>query len=286
MRQVATTAMGRRRGTATYLVCVGILALLFISPLIWAVLRSFQPANLITSVPTSKDFTDMSLGNYRGLLTGANDVLRNVLNSLGVASATAITTALVATLAGYGFGRFRFRGSGIVFALILVTLMVPFQAVLVPLFLELHYFHLTNSLVGLTLFYVTFNLPFGVFIMRNTFLQIPSELVDSARVDGAGTITALLRVYRPLIAPGVATALLYAFLFAWTEFLGALTFLTSPHLYTLPLALLGIELGTYGQVNFGYLVAGAVISMVPCVVLYVALQRYYVQGLVSGAVKG
>ena len=97
---------------------------------------------------------------------------------------------------------------------------------------------------------------------------------------------ALVRVLRPLVLPGVATTLLYTFLFCWTEFLGALTFMTTQSRYTLPVALLNVETGTYGAVNYGYLVAGAVISMIPVVILYVALQRYYVQGLMSGAVKG
>jgi multiple sugar transport system permease protein len=123
-------------------------------------------------------------------------------------------------------------------------------------------------------------------MMRNSFKQIPREMEDSARIDGASRTKMLLFVFRPLVAPGVATTVLYAFLFAWTEFLGALTFLTTDSKFTLPVALLGIESGTYGQVNFGYLIAGSVIAMVPCVVLYVALQRYYVQGLMSGAVKG
>ena len=91
---------------------------------------------------------------------------------------------------------------------------------------------------------------------------------------------------RPLVVPGVATTILYAFLFSWTEFVGALTFLTSNDLYTLPLALLNMESGSVGQVNFGFLEAGAVIAMIPCLVLYVALQRYYVRGLTSGVVKG
>ena len=91
---------------------------------------------------------------------------------------------------------------------------------------------------------------------------------------------------RPLVTPGIATTVLYAFLFAWTEFLAALTFLTQQSQDTFPVVLLNVESGTFGTVNYGYLVAGAVIAMVPCVVLYLALQRYYVQGLMSGAVKG
>jgi multiple sugar transport system permease protein len=105
-------------------------------------------------------------------------------------------------------------------------------------------------------------------------------------VDGASTARTLLFVLRPLVIPGIATTVPYAFLFSWTEFVGALTFLTSNSLYTLPLALLNMEYGSVGQVNYGYLEAGAVIAMVPCVLLYIGLQRFYIRGLMSGVVKG
>ena len=193
---------------------------------------------------------------------------------------------MLSTLAGYGFARFRFRGSGLAFSLILVTIMVPFQAILTPLFLQLNVLRLTDSLLGLILFYTTFNLPFGVFVMRNSFAQVPTELEDSAHVDGASPMRTLVSVLRPLVLPGIATTVLYAFLTSWTEFLGALTFLTRENLYTLPVALVNVQQGAYGTLDYGYLIAGAVISMVPCIVLYVALQRFYVQGLASGAVKG
>jgi multiple sugar transport system permease protein len=199
---------------------------------------------------------------------------------------TALLTMVVATLAGYGLAKFRFRGSGIVFAVILLALMIPFQAVLTPLYLELSDLHLTDNLIGLILVYSTFNLPFGVFVMRNTFQQVPRELVESARVDGAGVITTLVRVMRPLIVPGLATTATYAFLYSWTELLQALTFIQSSGKLTLPVKLYDITTSTYGAVNNAYLSAGIVLAMVPCVALYLALQRYYVQGLMSGAVKG
>jgi len=122
--------------------------------------------------------------------------------------------------------------------------------------------------------------------MRNSFLQVPREIVDAARVDGASVTRTLLSVLRPLVLPGIATSALYAFLFSWTEFLGALSFMTNDSLFTLPVALSNVETGTYGAINYGLLLAGAVIAMVPCIVVYVALQRYYVRGLVSGALKG
>ncbi|HZR49361.1 MAG TPA: carbohydrate ABC transporter permease [Streptosporangiaceae bacterium] len=283
----ARTRRSRRDRAGTYLfVLAGTLAsILFLLPLAWALLRSFMPNNLVTQAPSDSDFSHLTTKNYSGLIS-ANDILHYALNSLLVAIGTAVLTAIVATMAGYGFARFKFRGSGIVFTLVLVTLMVPFQALLTPLFLEMHSLGLTNSLFGLALFYTTFNLPFGVFVMRNTFLQIPWELSEAAAVDGASTVRTLVSVLRPLVVPGIATTVLYAFLFSWTEFVGALTFITSNNLFTLPLALLNMEYGSVGQVNFGYLEAGAVIAMIPCVLLYIGLQRFYIRGLMSGVVKG
>jgi multiple sugar transport system permease protein len=277
-----------RGSTVVYVTTGAVLSALFLVPLVWAVLRSFQPPGQITASPTARAFTHMTIANYSGLITGSIHILRYVWNSLIVAGGTAVLTAVLATLAGYGLGRtrFRFRGANAVFALILVTLMVPFQAIVTPLFLELSFLHLLDSRVGLILFYSTFNLPFGVFVMRNSFMAAPNELEEAAYCDGATVFTTLRTVLLPLVIPGVATAMLYAFLFAWTEFLGALTFVTNINRLTLPVALLNVETGTYGQVNFGFLIAGAVIAMVPCAVLYIALQRFYVTGITAGGVKG
>jgi multiple sugar transport system permease protein len=286
--RVARATRGDARasiGFALYLAGGTLAALLFLLPLAWAVIRSFMPDSLVTQAPSAQDFEHLTTANYTGLIE-TNDILHYALNSLLVACGTGLLTAVIATMAGYGFARFRFRGSGIVFSLVLVTMMIPFQALLTPLFLEMHSLGLTNSLTGLALFYTTFNLPFGVFVMRNTFLQIPWELSEAAAVDGASPARTLISVLRPLVFPGIATTVLYAFLFSWTEFVGALTFITSNNLYTLPLALLNMEYGSVGQVNFGYLEAGAVIAMIPCILLYVGLQRFYVRGLISGVVKG
>jgi multiple sugar transport system permease protein len=276
------------RSTIVYVITGAVLAALFLLPLVWAVLRSFQPQAQITAAPSARNFTHLTIANYSGLITGSIHILRYVWNSLLVAGGTAVLTAVLATLAGYGLGRtrFRFRGVNVVFGLILVTLMVPFQAIVTPLFLGLSFLHLLDSRIGLILFYSTFNLPFGVFVMRNSFVAAPTELEEAAYCDGATVLTTLRSVLLPLVLPGVATTMLYAFLFAWTEFLGALTFLTSINKLTLPVALLNVETGTFGTVNFGFLIAGAVIAMVPCAVLYIALQRFYVTGITAGGVKG
>ena len=287
----ATPAVGAKRrgrgaGFWVYLIVASMLAVVFVLPIIWAILRSFQPARLSSLAPQSADFTHMTLANYRAVSHGQYDILPNLLNSVIVGLGTALLTTVVATLAGYGLTKFRFRGSGVVFAVILLALMIPFQAVLTPLYVELTDLHLTDNLLGLILVYTTFNLPFGVFVMRNSFQHVPQELVESARVDGAGVMFTLLRVMRPLVLPGLATCAMYAFLYAWTELLQAVTFIQSPDKLTLPAKLYDVTTSTYGSINNAYLSAGIVIAMVPCIALYLALQRYYVQGMMSGAVKG
>lgn len=280
--------MSRRQhplaGAGIYAILVA-MSLVFLVPLLWPILRSFEPGYLVTAPPSSQDFTHLTLANFRLLFGGSVHILHYFLNSCIVVVGTIALTILLSTLAGLGFARYRFRAQTLIFLLILSTFMIPFQSILTPLFLELHSFHLLNTLQGLVIVYTTFNLPFAVFVMRNAFRQVPKEIEESAVIDGAGT-RSLLRLMLPLVVPGIMTVCIYTFLFSWTEFLAALTFLTSQSIFTLPIALLNIVNGTFGQVNYAVLDAGAVIAMVPSVVVYLALQRYYVAGFFSGSVKG
>ena len=191
--------------------------LVFAVPLFWALLRSVQPNDVIVAAPDRATFFHLTWDNFRTLIEGPGNLVRAVGNSLVVALSTAALTAVLATLAGYGFARFRFRTGPLLFALVVVSMMIPFQAILMPLYLQLNVMRLTDSLFGLVLFYTTVNLPFGVFVMRNSFASVPVELEDSAHVDGCGTLRMIGSVLRPLVTPGAATVALYAFLAAWTE---------------------------------------------------------------------
>ena len=282
-----STVLDRREpaGRRTLYLVGGLLAgLVFVVPLVVALVRSLQPNAVVTAAPDHR-FFDLTVANFATILSRP-ELFRAIVNSLLVSVAAAVLTAILATLAGYGFAKFRFRGHNVAFGALLITMMVPFQAILTPLYLELNTLHLTDSRLGLVLFYSTVNLPFSVFVLRTSFATVPAELEDSGHIDGAGTLRMLLSVLRPLVTPGIATAALYTVLASWTEFLGALTFLTNQDLYTLPVMLVGLQQGAYGQTDFGLLAAGAVIAMVPCIALYAGLQRYYVSGLVSGSVKG
>ena len=284
----STTSARRGAGTrsALYAVLGTAAALVVTIPLLWAVLRAFQTNDTIVSAATWSQMLDLSGTNFAQILTPSGSLWRALMNSVIVSVATAVLTAVVSTLAGYGLSTFRFRGAGAALSVILLSMMVPFQAILTPLYLEMNAMHLTDSLLGLVLFSTTVNLPFGVFVMKAACDAVPASIEESALMDGAGTVRMLTTVLRPMLLPGVASAALYAFLASWTEFLGALTFITREDLYTLPVALLNLQSGTFGELDYGLLVAGAVVAMIPCILLYIALQRFYVQGLAAGAVKG
>jgi len=268
---------GLRKETGYWAVGVAV-ALLLLAPIVLALIRSFQG-------PAGPDGTPFTLQNYARLSHAGSSVWSYAANSLMVAVATAVIVVVLSTLAGFALARVRFRGSGVVFLLLLVPFMAPFQGILTPLFLVLSAMHLNDSLVGLVLVYATFQLPFATFLMRNSFAQIPLAIEEAALLDGASTRQLLLRVMLPFAVPGAITASIYAFLFGWNEFLAALTLLVTDSKYTLPIALSNLQSGAYGQVDFGLLDAGAVVAMVPCIVVFLVLQRFYVGGLAAGAVK-
>lgn len=283
---VATAKARDRAGTIVFLVVAVIAAALFLFPMVWALIRSLQSSAVEGQAPTWGSLLNLSLDNYTGLLTaGGSDLWHYAANSAIVALGTVVVSTVVVVAAGYALARLPFPGAGGVFILLLAPFMVPFQAILSPLFTVLAWLHLTDSLIGLVLIYSVFQLPFSVYVMRNSFDAIPHEIEEAAIVDGASTIGVLLRVMLPLAVPGVVTVVLYAFLFGWNEFLGALMLITSDNKFTLPVALNNLESGLYGQVDLGRLDAGAVIAMVPCLLVFLLLQRYYIRGLTAGAVK-
>src|SRR5690606_38311555 len=154
------------------------------------------------------------------------------------------------------------------FILIIATLMIPFQSILTPLFIILARLGLNNSLVGLTLVYVTLQLPFSVFMMRNAFDAVPREIEEAARIDGARDIKLLLRVPLPLGMPGVATVAIFAFLNAWNEFLAALILLSDNDKYTLPVLMTAVRAGRLGAINWGAVQAGVMVMTIPCLIIF------------------
>jgi multiple sugar transport system permease protein len=263
-----------------------LVALLFLAPLAWTALATFKSHAEAARPPLPPWPIDgVSLDNFRTLGSFGAGILHHTLNSLIVSISTAVLTIVVSVLAGYGFSAYRFPLKGAFFVVVLATMMVPFQSILTPLFLILAYLKLQNTLVGLVLIYVTLQLPFSVFMMRNAFEAVPPEIAEAARIDGVTGLRLLIFVLGPLVMPGIVSVGLIAFLNAWNEFLAALIFLTSQDNYTLPVLLTAVRAGHYGSIDWGAVQAGVTIMMVPCLILFLALQRYYIRGLTAGAVK-
>jgi multiple sugar transport system permease protein len=164
--------------------------------------------------------------------------------------------------------------------------MVPYATLLIPLYVLLNSIGLQNSLVGLALVLTMFQLPFATFMMRISFEAVPRELAESAYVDGCGTFTALLRILVPAVKPGLITVGLFAFLAAWNDFIAPLILINDSDKVPLPLAVANIRGQVMGVVDYGATEAGVVILALPCVVLFLILQRHYVRGFMSGALKG
>ena len=271
---------------AFYLACAA-LAVAFLFPLVWSMLTSLKPAAEIVATPPTWWPRALTLGNYANLNDVGAGILRYLSNSVVTVLITLVGTIVLSTLGGYGFARFSFVGKNTLFVLVLAPLMIPFQAIMIPLFLVLRTLHLNNTLLGLAMVYITAQLPFGIFVMRNAFASIPREIEEAALLDGCSQLRMLFRMMLPLVMPGIVTIALFAFFNAWNEFYAALIYLTDEEKYTLPLLLAAARTnpGLFGGTNWGGLQASVTISMLPCLLLFIILQRYYVSGLSSGAVK-
>jgi len=268
--------------TAGYVVLT-LVAVVCVFPLLWMVLTSLRTPDSAfgkSFIPTAAEWTARA---YASAFTSAG-MGRGLLNSLIVTAATIVGVLVVATLGGYGFARYRFRGRRAIYIAILSTLMVPVAVIIIPLFLELKVFNLLDSLQGLILVYIATSVPFAVVLMRGFFERIPENLAEAARIDGASELAVFFRVMLPLVEPAVLTLAVFQFLFSWNEFLLAETFLRSPDLLTVQPRVYAI-VGQYST-NWSLLCAAVVISVIPVVVLYLILQRRFVAGLTVGALRG
>jgi multiple sugar transport system permease protein len=263
-----------------------ILAVVFMFPLLWALLNSFKSKAEANQGPPTWYPHSLSVANYRSLATFDQGIGVYLRNSIVLSLLTVVGSVIVCVLGGYGFARFRFRGKSLLFGATLAILMVPYATILLPLYIVLGRLGLQNSLIGLALVLVMFQLPFGIYLMRNSFEAVPQELEEAALVDGASSFGALRHVSLRIVLPGVVTVALFSFLTSWNEYLAPLIFLNEGSKYTLPVMLVNIRYASYNIIDFGALQAGVVVAMVPCLVVYLVLQRFYVSGLVTGALRG
>ena len=263
-----------------YYVLTGGLAVIFLFPLLWSAIASVSP-----QAGTAQK-VGYGLGNYQTLFEFQAGLPTFLLNSIIVSGLTVVVTLVVSGLGGYAFARFEFPGKNVLFLVTLAILMVPYATLLIPLFVLLREIGLGNSLLGLSLVLAMYQLPFATFMMRISFEAIPREVEESALCDGAGSFDTLRRIMLPLVVPGLITVGLFAFLAAWNDYFAPLILISDPGQSPLPLAIAILRQQTMGVIDYGATEAGVVVMALPAIILFLVLQRYYVRGFMSGAVKG
>jgi multiple sugar transport system permease protein len=266
-------------------VCVTLCTVMLL-PLLASVLASVKPTEEAAETPPTYIPHGLSFDAYRRLWEYQEGLPTYLINSLGTALLTVLFTVFLTALAGYGLARFPVPMKEPLFVLMLLALIIPYQALLTPLFLMFSDLGLTNSLVGLAIVHTAIQLPFSLYVMRNSFEAVPKELEEAAMIDGAGSLQILRRIFVPAVVPAIITVVLFAFIMSWNEFLGSLVMMTDGAKFTLPLILNNARTANLlGGTDFAMLQAGITISIIPCVVVYLLLQRYFVAGLLTGAVK-
>lgn len=233
------------------------------------------PPRFIPENPTFENFTTAFESRNFG---------RAFLNSAFVSASTAAMVTVLTTTMAYGFARYDFPFKNALFTMLLIMLMIPGVVLLIPQFMLAKSLGLLNSLPGLILVYSAGPIAFNTFLLRGFFESLPRELEESAIIDGANAFTTFWRIMLPLAAPAVSTVAVFAFLGAWDEYILALNFISQESLRTLPIAIANFR-GQHAT-NWGLVFAGSLTSVIPTIILFVVFQRYFIQGLTSGGVRG
>lgn len=272
--------MTRRATTIAVYAALVLLALATLLPFVWMVSASFMPTGEATAVPPRLFPSRPTTAHYVALFTRL-DVGRAAANSALLATAITLVSVLLNSMGGYAFAKFQFRGRDRLFRILLAALIIPAQVSMLPLFLMLKQMGLVNTYWGVIV--PGLSSIFGMFLVRQYAQSIPDSLLDAARVDGASELRIYWTLVLPACKPVLVTLALFTFMGAWNDFLWPLVVLTDDTMYTLPVALANL-LGEHVQ-DTELMMAGAVLTVTPVVVLFVALQRYYIAGILSGSVK-
>jgi len=272
----------RRRPKGLVLnIAVALLALLTLFPLLWMVSVSFMSAGEAASFPPPLIPSRPTLEHYRELFF-EHGVGRYFLNSTILATLATFLALLFTVPAGYAFAKLRFRGRERIFQLLVGALVIPGQIGTLPLFLLLEELGLVNTYAGALVPWLAGI--FGLFLVRQYALSIPDEMLEAARIDGASELQIFTRVVLPTLQPILATLALFVFLGSWNDFLWPLIILTGQENYTLPVALAALSRESVQDIEL--MMAGSVVTILPVLAIFIALQRYYIQGLTAGSVKG
>ncbi len=270
-------------GVSIFLYAILILLSAFmVLPFIWMLSTSLKSAEQIFAFPPVFIPSPLTLENYV-YIQQEYDIVRILFNTVFLATTVTIATLFFSSLAGYGFAKFNYPGKGGLFGFLLATLIIPAAITMVPLYLIMRDLGWLNTYLPLIV--PGMASAFGIFFMRQYISTISDDLMDAARIDGAGEFSIYLRVILPIVTPGLTSLGLIIFMSTWNSFIGPLIYLRSPELFTLTLVISNMT-GPVGFTAYGAQMATSVISLLPLLVLFLVLQRRYFEGITAGAVKG
>ena len=281
MKAKTTDLSGTSTGYKVFAaVVLVLLAIFFLFPLYWIVTGSFKNVIEINANYPIWFPQNPTVENYAELFE--RPAFKWLFNIIFISAAAMVLTCLTAALAGYALGKKRFYGRAVLFTIIICAMALPKQVIVIPLLQEMTFFHMNDNLWAVIL--PTVGWPFGVFLMKQFSETVPTEILEAARVDGAGELRTFFSVVFPMIKPGIGALAIFTFVNTWNDYFLQLVMLTSDENWTLPLAIANLQ----GEMStdFGLIMAGAALAAIPIVVVFIAFQKYFTQGIAMGAVKG
>ncbi|GER67584.1 lactose ABC transporter permease [Weizmannia acidilactici] len=275
-----TSRIRRIRDTIGLYVPLIIALFISIFPFYWMLVGATNNTSKMFTNPPTLSFGNRLMENLHNL-NDSIGIYRVLFNSLFVSLMFVLLSLTVCTLAAYALSKFRFKGDKIIFTVLMLSMMIPYQATLIPLFRMLGSLHLLNTYFALIVPQLCY--PFAIFLMRQNFLAFPDALIESARIDGAGELRIFFRIVLPSMKPALAATAIYLFMMQWNNFMWPLVATTSSDMYTFPVALsslIGISIIDYGQVMMGITIA-----TIPIIIFFLVLQKQFISGMLGSAVK-
>lgn len=277
---------GERRLVTIFLILFfAVLGIIMLLPFISILLTSFKDSSMIirNGFNLKIDASTFTLENYKFLFSsGEHEYFRWFSNSIFLTVVQTVLTLFVSAWVGYGFAFYDFKGKNIIFICVLIVMMIPFELLMLPMYREIIAMKLNNKYLGIILPYLAH--PIAIFFFRQYLQSIPKEIVDAGRMDGCSEYGIFLRLIMPIMKPAFAAMGIYVGMMSWNNFLWPLLVLTDTKKFTLPIGLNSL-LGPYGN-NFLLLISGSVLSIIPIMILFFSAQKYFIEGMSSGSVKG
>jgi len=277
-----TSTSGKPRSTTAVIRATLLIlgALLILAPVLWAVLSSFKTQEELAAIPPTVLPQNPTLDNYTTGLAAFN-FPQYLFNSVVVTVAATVLTLIINSMAAYGLSKYNFRGRNVLFVITLATIMIPLQVILLPVYQIASSLGLVNSLWGLII--PPAATPTGVFLLRQYMLTLPDEMIEAARIDGAGEFSIFLRIILPLSRPALAVVAIFSVIWRWNDFLWPLIIAQDESKQTLPVAI--ARFANQQAIPFNQILAVSVVTIIPIIIIFLFLQRQIISGLAQGAIK-